>query len=74
VRFGRWAYVNWVPSAGGVEDNFYVNDEVKAIFKDHMKTLVNRVNSINGKVRSKLCKLSCIVRTQPPVSHKYLAS
>eukprot|EP00884_Botryococcus_braunii_P017464 jgi/Botrbrau1/4400/Bobra.105_2s0043.1 len=46
----KWAYVNWVPSAEGVEDNFYVNSEVKAIFKDHMKTLVNRVNTINGKV------------------------
>lgn len=53
VTAGRWSYVNWVPSTGGVEDNFYTDSQVKSIFKDHMKTLVNRRNTINGKVREK---------------------
>ncbi|KAG2257176.1 hypothetical protein Bca52824_076470 [Brassica carinata] len=45
---GRKQYVEWAKSQGQVansEDDFYTNPLVKQFFKNHVKTMVDRVNT-----------------------------
>ena len=46
----RYFYVNTSPSAGGVQDAFYTDATASTNYQNHVKTLVNHVNSITGVV------------------------
>lgn len=48
---GRAQYVQWGRNAGqkvNSDDDFYTNPTVKGYYKNHVKTVITRVNSING--------------------------
>ncbi|XP_038979898.1 putative mannan endo-1,4-beta-mannosidase 9 [Phoenix dactylifera] len=48
---GRKQYVQWAKDKGqylGSDDDFYSNDVVKGLYKDHVKTVLTRVNTITG--------------------------
>ncbi|TMW94224.1 mannan endo-1,4-beta-mannosidase 7-like [Solanum lycopersicum] len=48
---GKNQYVNWAKSQGQSltsDDDFYTNSVVKGYFKNHIKAVVTRINSISG--------------------------
>ena len=48
---GRAQYVQWGRGAGQnimSDDDFYTNPTVKGYYKNHVKTVMTRVNSISG--------------------------
>uniref|UniRef100_A0A0D6QZM0 mannan endo-1,4-beta-mannosidase n=1 Tax=Araucaria cunninghamii TaxID=56994 RepID=A0A0D6QZM0_ARACU len=48
---GKPRYVNWARSAGqslSSEDDFFTNPTVKGYYKNHVKTVLTRVNTITG--------------------------
>jgi mannan endo-1,4-beta-mannosidase len=48
---GRPQYVNWARSAGvpiSSDDDFYTNAVVKGYYKNHVKTVLTRINTITG--------------------------
>ncbi|KAJ8442548.1 hypothetical protein Cgig2_026490 [Carnegiea gigantea] len=48
---GKQQYVEWAKSHGqslSNEDDFYTNPVVKGFYKNHIKTVLNRVNTITG--------------------------
>ncbi|KNA12536.1 hypothetical protein SOVF_125020 [Spinacia oleracea] len=48
---GKKQYVEWAKSKGqslSSEDDFFTNPLVKGFFKNHIKTVLTRVNSMNG--------------------------
>lgn len=52
VNFGgKTQYVNWARNAGqslSSEDDFFTNPTVKGYYKNHVKTVLTRVNTITG--------------------------
>ncbi|GMH40074.1 hypothetical protein BSKO_07978 [Bryopsis sp. KO-2023] len=46
---GADEYVKWSPSAGSHPD-FFTDEGAKNLYKEHVRTVINRVNSINGRV------------------------
>ena len=42
-------YINWSDTATDKND-FYIDWTIRSLYKDHLHTYVNRVNSINGRV------------------------
>lgn len=50
---GKKQYVNWARSQGqylSSDDDFFSNPVVKGFYKNHIKTVLNRYNTINGVV------------------------
>ena len=46
----RLFYVKSSPSAGGVQDAFFTDETASQNYQNHVKTLVNHVNSRTGMV------------------------
>lgn len=44
----RWYATNAVP--GAAHSDFYTNDQCRAWYREHVDTLVNRTNTLNGRV------------------------
>lgn len=50
---GKKQYVNWARSQGqylSSDDDFFTNPVVKGFYKNHIKTVLNRYNTINGVI------------------------
>ncbi|KAJ8443669.1 hypothetical protein Cgig2_019651 [Carnegiea gigantea] len=50
---GKKQYVNWARSQGqylSSDDDFFTNSVVKGFYKNHIKTVLNRYNTVNGIV------------------------
>jgi len=46
---GMNQYVDWSPTAS-MHDDFYTDDNCRQWYKDHISTVLNRVNTINGRL------------------------
>ncbi|GLJ32747.1 hypothetical protein SUGI_0659310 [Cryptomeria japonica] len=45
---GKAQYVEWANKSAGQEDDFFTNPTVKEYYRNHIKTVLTRVNSITG--------------------------
>ena len=46
---GLQQYANWAVGPAATPLDFYTNPTAQGFYRDHVKTVINRVNTINGR-------------------------
>ena len=52
---GLQEYANWAVGPTAAPLDFYTNPTAQGYYRDHVKTVINRVNTINGRP----CEAAC---------------